>query len=112
VLNSRLNDDAIEKYAWLRVNAERVTHPVGSLDPTPAGFYDLIGNVWEWTENPIYYDSGLEPFEGAPHLCFGGSWRDEAPDMDNLITNYPLDFRHEHLGFRLAREIGNPEEDL
>ncbi|MHC4497898.1 MAG: formylglycine-generating enzyme family protein [Planctomycetota bacterium] len=95
----------IKEHAWLKHNSQGTTNPVGSLSPLIGGFHDLIGNVWEWTKDPIYYDSELQPLQTAPHLCFGGSWRDDDISMDNLITNYPLDFRHEHLGFRLVKEI-------
>ncbi|MHC4664818.1 MAG: SUMF1/EgtB/PvdO family nonheme iron enzyme [Planctomycetota bacterium] len=100
----------IKEHAWLKHNSQGTTHPVGSLSPLIGGFHDLIGNVWEWTKDPIYYDSELQSLQTAPHLCFGGSWRDDDISMDNLITNYPLDFRHEHLGFRLVKEIGNSVE--
>jgi len=95
----------IHKYAWLKDNAEGTTHSVGRLSPMFIGFYDLIGNVWEWTGNPIDYNSVVKPLEDNPRICFGGSWRDRDIDIDNLTTNYPVDFRHEHLGFRLVREI-------
>ena len=48
-------------------------------------FYDLIGNVWQWTETPIYpfhgfqvhpwYDDFSTPtFDGRHNLIKGGSW--------------------------------------
>ncbi len=49
------------------------------------GFYDVIGNVWQWTETPIYaflgfevhpwYDDFSTPtFDGRHNLIKGGSW--------------------------------------
>jgi putative 4-mercaptohistidine N1-methyltranferase len=47
--------------------------------------YDVVGNVWQWTETPIYpfdgfevhplYDDFTTPtFDGRHHLIKGGSW--------------------------------------
>ena len=40
----------LAKYAWYsgKPDTKRRVHPVASLAPTGAGFYDLHGNVWEW----------------------------------------------------------------
>jgi hypothetical protein len=103
--------DDISKYAWLKYNAEGMTHAAGELHPIAGGFYDLIGNVWEWTANQIYYDSQVKPIPGSPYICFGGSWRDENTNLYDLKTNYPPAFRHEHLGFRLVREIRKNGQD-
>lgn len=58
--------------------------PVGSFAPTSAGVYDLLGNVWEWTQDCYvlpYPDSG--PRDGtsvevagecARRTVRGGSW--------------------------------------
>ena len=110
ITNTNAQDD-ISKYAWFKNNAKRMTHPVGRLRPMSSGLYDLIGNVWEWTENPIHYDSGVKPVKGSPLICFGGSWRDENTNLYDLKTNYPPAFRHEHLGFRLIREIRKNGQD-
>lgn len=95
----------IEKYALLRDNANQTTAPVGSLKCTPDGIYDLVGNVWEWTDTPIHSGSPASEFEGNPRICFGGSWRDSITDIGDFVTNYQQNFHHEHLGFRLIREI-------
>lgn len=39
------------EYAWFMDNAEGVTHPVGQKKPNAFGLYDMMGNVWEWTED-------------------------------------------------------------
>jgi len=91
----------ITEYAWLEPTAVQMTHPVGRLQPMPPGIYDLIGNVWEWTDQLIYYHKKVKPFADSPHLCFGSSWR----EGNILQTNYPVDYRHSNLGFRLAKGI-------
>ncbi|UCF00109.1 MAG: formylglycine-generating enzyme family protein [Planctomycetota bacterium] len=103
--------DDINKHAWLKYNAEGMTHAAGELHPIAGGFYDLIGNVWEWTANQIYYDSQVKPIPGSPYICFGRSWRDENTNLYDLKTNYPPAFRHEHLGLRLVREIRENGQD-
>ena len=59
------------------------SHPVNEF---PQGeFYDVVGNVWQWTETPIYpfegfdihphYDDFTTPtFDGRHNLMKGGSW--------------------------------------
>ena len=61
------------------------TAPVGSFAPNGFGLYDMVGNVWEWTED-CYHDS----YDGAPadgsawtggdcsSVSRGGSWEPSA----------------------------------
>ena len=56
------------------------------VDQFPQGeFYDLIGNVWQWTESPmdgyqgfkvhpLYDDFSTPTFDGQHNLIKGGSW--------------------------------------
>lgn len=54
------------------------TAPVGSLGASPAGLYDLRGNVAEWCADPA---------NGAYRVLRGGSW------ADWIDINLRLDFR-------------------
>ena len=41
--------DALSDYAWWGGNSEGRVHTVGTKLPNPWGFYDIYGNVSEWT---------------------------------------------------------------
>ena len=90
------------------------TAPVGSFPANPYGLYDMVGNVWEWTE-----DCWNESYHGAPadgsawtsgdcsrRVVRGGSW---AYDPDFLRSayrgRYASGSRVNILGFRVARTL-------
>ncbi|OQX75600.1 MAG: SAM-dependent methyltransferase [Epsilonproteobacteria bacterium 4484_65] len=75
------------------------------------GFYDVVGNVWQWSRTPIYpfegfkvhpiYDDFTVPtFDGKHNLINGGSW----VSCGNLATQESrYGFRrhfYQHVGFR------------
>jgi len=41
-------NDNLEEYAWLLSNSGDVPHPVAQKKPNAWGFYDTLGNAWEW----------------------------------------------------------------
>jgi 5-histidylcysteine sulfoxide synthase/putative 4-mercaptohistidine N1-methyltranferase len=75
------------------------------------GFYDVIGNVWQWTETPItgfpgfdihpYYDDfSIPTFDTKHNLIKGGSWISTGNEA-TLDARYAFR-RHffQHAGFR------------
>jgi formylglycine-generating enzyme required for sulfatase activity len=101
------------KIAWYYDISGRdlLPHPVRQKDPNPWGFYDILGDAWEWVQDWFdkgYYSHSLsaDP-EGAPlgqhRVIRGGSWNTHAEDVrvskrmeGNWIVN---------VGFRCVREM-------
>ena len=89
------------------------TAPAGRLRPNAFGLYDMLGNVWEWTEDD-YHDS----YVGAPAVASawqdggrkrvlrGGSWNNPPRDLRAAVRfgNKP-DIRFSSFGFRVAKSF-------
>ena len=90
------------------------TAPVGSFAPNAFGLYDVLGNVWEWTE-----DCWNESYAGAPttgsarqsgdcshHVLRGGSWG-LTPEIihSTFRIEEPAVSRSTAVGFRVARTV-------
>lgn len=90
------------------------TAEVGSYRPNAFGLYDMLGNVWEWTE-----DCWNGSYEGAPadgsawvrdgcgnRLLRSGSWCN-APGMLRSANRFGLStfYRNVCRGFRVARTL-------
>lgn len=86
--------------------------PVGTF--RHGELYDVVGNVWQWTETPIYpfegfevhplYDDFTTPtFDGRHHLIKGGSWI-SCGNETRRESRYAFR-RHffQHAGFRYVR---------
>jgi 5-histidylcysteine sulfoxide synthase/putative 4-mercaptohistidine N1-methyltranferase len=76
-----------------------------------AGFFDIVGNVWQWTESPIdgfngfavhplYDDFSTPTFDGRHNLIKGGSWISTG---NEILKSSRYAFRRhffQHAGFR------------
>jgi formylglycine-generating enzyme required for sulfatase activity len=90
------------------------TAPVGSFAANNFGLYDLIGNVWEWTEDCFYGDyatARLDSAARADGVCStrtvrGGDWfSTEASLRPAVRAKANADARHDDIGFRVARTL-------
>jgi len=78
-----------------------------------SAFYDIIGNVWQWTEtaidgfegfqvHPLYDDFSTPTFDGKHNLIKGGSWISTG---NEAIKHSRYAFRRhffQHAGFRIV----------
>lgn len=93
-----------------------LTSPVGSFKPNAFGVYDMLGNVWEWTD-----DCGNENYEGAPtdgsawlneeacerRVLRGGALHEDPVHVRSALRGiYKREGRTSTDGFRIARDIG------
>jgi formylglycine-generating enzyme required for sulfatase activity len=91
------------------------TAPVGSLAANAFGLSDMIGNVWEWTEDCFYGDYTTAGSDSAArvdagctsHAVRGGDWfSTEASLRPAVRAKANADARHDDIGFRVARTLG------
>ena len=91
------------------------TAPVGLFEPNGFGLYDVLGNVWEWTQ-----DCWNESYSGAPadgsawssgdcsqRVLRGGSWGNAPRDLRSAFRgrDSARDRDNRYLGFRVARTM-------
>ena len=110
----------VDKVAWYYNNAKDTSkkeefhkiNPVGKKAPNALGFYDMSGNVWEWTNDwygSNYYSTSPRnnptgPATGETRAIRGGcasgyEWNMRVSRRDA----YEPDYRYRSIGFRLLK---------
>lgn len=89
----------LDEVAWHRRNSHERIHDVGGKQPNSWGFYDMLGNVWEWCWD--IYDAEVY---GEYRVLRGGGWFDEHWSCRASVRrrSHPT-FQVDDLGFRIAR---------
>jgi len=102
----------IDKVAWYRNNAGKITHPVGTKKPNELGIYDMSGNVQEWCSDWYgrkYYKKSPQnnphgPSYGNSRVLRGGSLYDFAYFCRVAFRDkYTPGYYGYNLGFRMVR---------
>jgi formylglycine-generating enzyme required for sulfatase activity len=90
------------------------TAPVGSFKANALGLFDLLGNVWEWTEDCFYDDYVAAPSDGSARAATacpartvrGGSWFSTGNSLRPAIRASASDgARYDDIGLRVARAL-------
>jgi len=86
--------------------------PVNKFDSN--GFFDVIGNVWQWTESPfdgfsgfkvhpLYDDFSTPTFDGQHNLIKGGSWISTGNEAQKHSRYAFRRHFYQHAGFRYVQ---------
>ncbi|MEL6417427.1 MAG: SUMF1/EgtB/PvdO family nonheme iron enzyme, partial [Pseudomonadota bacterium] len=78
------------------------TAPVGCFEPGLTSAYDMIGNVWEWTDSPFAPAIPRFTIKGGSYLC-----SEDYCQRYRVAARESLehDFSTAHIGFRIVRDV-------
>lgn len=107
-------DDAatLDLHAWYEHNAQGKSHPVGLKQANGFGLHDMLGNVWERTEDCWHFDYEEAPADASAwttgqcdrRVVRGGSWINLPQFLRSAYRfRYSPDSRYEFIGLRVAR---------
>ena len=112
------SNELLASHAWFSGNSNNHTRPVGRLIPNSFGLFDMLGNVFEWCQDPqVDYpensqsippdiEQSLEIKAGTPRIIRGGSFNREAPTIRSAArTMDPPGYRSSSIGFRVVRTL-------
>jgi formylglycine-generating enzyme required for sulfatase activity len=100
----------VDRAGWYDKNSGRETHDVKGKARNAFGLYDMLGNVYEWTND--WYAPKLTggtdpqgPTSGTGKVLRGGSWISNSRDLRASHRNdVGLSLRNHLFGFRCGWE--------
>lgn len=99
-------------FAWHTSYSAAGTHPVGLKPPNHFGLYDVVGNVWQWTQDCYAGSYAGAPNDGRPveigncslRSDRGGSWLYPVALLRSAARERNrAGFRDVIMGFRVAK---------
>lgn len=92
----------IEELSWHLRNSEGGTHQVGMKRANPWGFYDMLGNVWEWCwdyfDSAYYANSEMRdpkgPTRGIGRVFRGGAFDTDGQMCRSSVRNAGMEDRY------------------
>jgi serine/threonine protein kinase len=89
--------------SWNVNTAKGVLHPVKTKKPDANGFYDMLGNAYEWCED--WFGRYTEKPDGKGKILRGGDFLNDIAFVSSKIRNMQApDKSSESIGFRLAAD--------
>jgi formylglycine-generating enzyme required for sulfatase activity len=109
-------------FGWSHVDCEdgyAELAPVGKFAANRFGVHDMIGNVWEWTQDcyQLTYDSAPRDGSAVPASAAcqqwsvrGGGWMTRPSRQRHAFRGRdPNDAHYSYFGFRVARDLSAAE---
>jgi len=90
------------------------TSPAGSFPPNRFGLFDMLGNVWQLTEDCYVEDYKSTPVDGSParrsdcklFIARGSAWTGYQRYVRSALRNWGgPEVRNSSLGFRVVRSL-------
>jgi len=107
----------VDRFAFSSTSAGAQANP-----PSNAQMYDVVGNVWQWTETPVmawrgfrfhplYDDFSVPTFDTRHNVITGGSWISTGNEATRTARFAFRRHFYQHAGFRyiLARPLSSEE---
>lgn len=110
-----VTSEALAGVAWYGHSGNVGSRPVAGRRANAWGLYDMLGNVWEWTEDCWHDNYQGAPAEARPwqaagdcrlRVVRGGGWNTGAMFFGETARgSYAVDLEEVTNGFRLARTV-------
>jgi formylglycine-generating enzyme required for sulfatase activity len=97
----------LDQYGWYARNARNARSGpgrVGSLKPNDLGMFDMLGNAWEWCQDPLVPDRPGPVTTAQERVLRGGGYFSAAADLNSASRmGFHPQVPFGQGGFRVAR---------